>query len=218
MRYGYVRVSTEQQNTDRQIINIQKYDPTITLESETLFIEKISGKKSVEERSEYNVLRRVVRPGDELVVDALDRLGRTKQIVKAEIEYFKNRHVTLRVLSLPTTLTEMPDKENSWVMDMVNNIIIEVYSSLAEEELAIKERRQRDGIEAAKQRGVYKGRKPVHVNQDSFKELYHRWKSGNLRTKEFNLAASNMEVLIQYIEMLTDEFSSSNTLVQPYAL
>lgn len=185
MRYGYVRVSTEQQNTDRQIINIQKYDPTITLESETLFIEKISGKKSVEERSEYNVLRRVVRPGDELVVDALDRLGRTKQIVKAEIEYFKNRHVTLRVLSLPTTLTEMPDKENSWVMDMVNNIIIEVYSSLAEEELAIKERRQRDGIEAAKQRGVYKGRKPVHVNQDSFKELYHRWKSGNLRTKEF---------------------------------
>ena len=183
MRYGYARVSTSQQNLDLQIIGIQGFDSSISESNENLFIEKISGKKAVDEREEYRILRRVLRPGDELVIDALDRLGRTKQIVKDEVEYFKKKGVTLRVLSLPTTLTDLG--ENAWVMEMVNNIIIEVYSSLAEEELAIKERRQRDGIEAAKLRGVYKGRKPKQIDWASFEGLYARWKAGGLKTKEF---------------------------------
>lgn len=183
MRYGYARVSTSQQNLDRQIIGIQNFDQDISESNENLFVEKISGKKTVDEREEYKVLRRMLRLGDELVIDALDRLGRTKQIVKDEVEYFKKKGVTLRVLSLPTTLADLG--ENQWVMEMVNNIIIEVYSSLAEEELAIKERRQRDGIEAAKRRGVYKGRKPKQVNWTAFESLYARWKSGGLKTKEF---------------------------------
>lgn len=212
MRYGYARVSTIQQNLDRQVEGIQKYDDSISESNENLFVEKISGKKSVDEREEYKILRRVLRPGDELVIDALDRLGRTKQIVKEEVEYFKKKGVTLRVLSLPTTLTDL--SENTWVMEMVNNIIIEVYSSLAEEELVIKERRQRDGIEAAKKRGVYKGRKPKQVDWSQFEGLYQRWKDGGLKTKEFKqllgLSTSTFyRVIKEYESDTLDELKTS---------
>ena len=68
--YGYIRVSTKEQNTDRQIEHIKKHFPNIKMEN--MFIEKVSGKKDVDERTEYSILRRVVRSGDELVVDSLD--------------------------------------------------------------------------------------------------------------------------------------------------
>ena len=118
----------------------------------------------------------------------------------------------MRVLSLPTTLTDL--SENTWVMEMVNNIIIEVYSSLAEEELVIKERRQRDGIEAAKKRGVYKGRKPKQVDWSQFEGLYQRWKDGGLKTKEFKqllgLSTSTFyRVIKEYESDTLDELKTS---------
>jgi len=180
-RYGYVRVSDKDQNPDRQIEGIKKQYPNI--QEDNMFIEKISGKKGVDERPEYAVLRRVLRSGDELVIDALDRLGRKKADIKAELEYLKGKGVILRILLMPTTLVEMEGQ--AWVMDMMNNLLIEVYSSIAEQELVEKERRQRAGIEEAKKKGVYKGRKPIEYDEDRFAELYPRWKSGGIKAKEF---------------------------------
>ena len=179
--YAYIRVSTQDQHTDRQIESIKKHFPTIS--EENLLIEKISGKKGMDERQEYSILRRVLRAGDELIVDSLDRLGRRKADIKSELEYLKNKGVILRVLLIPTTLIEVEGQ--AWAIDMINNLLIEVYSSLAEQELVEKERRQRDGIEAAKLRGVYKGRKPIDYDQDKFTELYKRWKAGAIKAKEF---------------------------------
>lgn len=179
--YGYIRVSTQDQHPDRQIEGIKKHFPAIN--EENLFIEKISGKRGMDERQEYAVLRRVLRSGDELVIDSLDRLGRKKADIKAELEYLRNKGIILRVLLIPTTLIEVDGQ--AWAIEMINNLLIEVYSSLAEQELIEKERRQRDGIEAAKQRGVYKGRKPIEYDQDKFQDLYTRWKAGAIKAKEF---------------------------------
>ncbi len=179
--YAYIRVSTKEQNTDRQVENIKKNFPSI--KDENMFIEKVSGKKGVEERSEYAVLRRIVRAGDELVIDALDRLGRRKADIKAELEYLCSRNVKLRVLLIPTTLVQIEGQD--WAIDMINNLLIEVYSSLAQQELAEKERRQRDGIAIAKTKGVYKGRKPISYDMERFESLYHKWKSGILKSKDF---------------------------------
>lgn len=179
--YGYIRVSSQEQHTDRQITSIKKHFPAI--KDENMFIEKISGKKGMDERQEYAVLRRVLRSGDELVIDSLDRLGRRKVDIKSELEYLKNRGVVLRVLLIPTTLIEIDGQ--AWAIEMINNLLIEVYSSLAEQELVEKERRQRAGIEAAKARGVYKGRKPIEYDQDKFIELYKRWRAGAIKAKEF---------------------------------
>ena len=119
----------------------------------------------------------------ELVIDSLDRLGRRKADIKAELEYLKNRGIILRVILIPTTLIEIDGQ--AWAIEMINNLLIEVYSSLAEQELVEKERRQRAGIEAAKVRGVYKGRKPIEFDQNKFAELYIRWKNGNIRSNEY---------------------------------
>lgn len=180
-RYGYVRVSTKDQHPDRQIENIKKHYPDI--KDDNLFIEKISGKKGMDERDEYAVLRRIVRSGDELVIDALDRLGRKKTDIKAELEYLKTKGVVIRVLLIPTTLMEIDGQE--WVLEMINNLLIEVYTSLAQQEISEKERRQRDGIEVAKANGVYKGRKPIEYDEVKFTDLYKRWRNGAIKAKEF---------------------------------
>ncbi len=179
--YAYARVSTQEQHVDRQIENIRKYCPDI--DADHLFIEKISGKRGMDDRQEYSVLRRVLRNGDELVIDSLDRLGRRKSDIKTELEYLRSKGVILRILLIPTTLMDVDGQE--WVMEMVNNLLIEVYSSIAEQEMAERERRQRDGIEAAKKRGVYKGRKPIEVDEGKFAELYKRWRAGDIKAKEF---------------------------------
>lgn len=180
-RYGYVRVSTKDQHPDRQIENIKKHYPDI--KDDNLFIEKISGKKGMDEREEYAVLRRIVRSGDELVIDALDRLGRKKTDIKAELEYLKTKGVVIRVLLIPTTLVEIDGQE--WAIEMINNLLIEVYTSLAQQEISEKERRQRDGIEVAKANGVYKGRKPIEYDEVKFTDLYKRWRNGAIKAKEF---------------------------------
>ena len=180
-RYGYVRVSTKEQHPDRQIENIKKHYPDI--KEDNLFIEKISGKKGMDERDEYAVLRRIVRSGDELVIDALDRLGRKKTDIKAELEYLKTKGVVIRVLLIPTTLVEIDGQE--WAIEMINNLLIEVYTSLAQQEISEKERRQRDGIEVAKANGVYKGRKPIEYDEVKFTDLYKRWRNGAIKAKEF---------------------------------
>ena len=179
--YGYGRVSDKDQHPDRQIAAIKKYAPDIP--EENLFIEKISGKKGVDDRAEYAVLRRVLRAGDRLYIDSLDRLGRRKADIKAELEYLKNKGVIVRVLTIPTTLINLEGQD--WVLELINNLLIEVYSSLAEQELAEKERRQRSDIEIAKQKGVYKGRKPIEYDMSKFAELYGRWKAGAIKAKEF---------------------------------
>ena len=180
-RYGYVRVSTKDQHPDRQIENIKKHYPDI--KDDNLFIEKISGKKGMDERDEYAVLRRIVRTGDELVIDALDRLGRKKTDIKAELEYLKTKGVVIRVLLIPTTLVEIDGQE--WAIEMINNLLIEVYTSLAQQEISEKERRQRDGIEVAKANGVYKGRKTIEYDEVKFTDLYKRWRNGAIKAKEF---------------------------------
>ena len=78
--YCYIRVSTDRQNTIRQENAIREYYAKrgVIFSPEVIFVEKISGKKQGEDRSEYAVLKRVLRAGDELVIDSVDRLGRTQ--------------------------------------------------------------------------------------------------------------------------------------------
>ena len=68
---------------------------------------------------------------------------------------------------------------------MVKNLLVEVYTSLAQQEVSEKERRQKEGIEIAKAKGVYKGRKPIEYDPIRFEELYKRWKAGSIMAKEF---------------------------------
>lgn len=142
MMYAYLRVSTREQNLDRQISAVKEFAPDML--AENIISDKQSGKNF--DRENYQHLKEVVRRGDEIIIKELDRLGRNKDGIKAELKWFKDAGVIVRVLDVPTTLIDF--KGQDWIADMVNNILIEVMGSIAEQERNKSGRRQREGLDA----------------------------------------------------------------------
>lgn len=146
--YGYARVSSREQNEDRQLEALMRFG----VSEQNIIIDKCSGKDT--EREGYQYLKRqILRKGDTLVIKELDRLSRNKSDIKRELEQFKEMGVRVKILDIPTTLTDFPS-EQMWVMDMINSILIEVLGSIAENERNKIRSRQREGIEAAKKKNV----------------------------------------------------------------
>ena len=140
-KYFAVRVSSKDQNFARQLAVAAEYG----IPAENVFCDKISGRKK--ERPEYDRMKSLLKKGDEVYFTELDRVGRAKHLIKEELEWFKERGVIVRILNIPTTLTEFTEGQE-WIMEMVNNILIEVLSTISEQEWTkIKERREA-GIQA----------------------------------------------------------------------
>lgn len=140
-KYLYVRVSTTEQNETRQLNLKEKYN----LRNSDVFIDKSSGKNF--DRPAYKKLKDELRAGDSLIVMSLDRLGRDKQQALNELRELKEKGIRLIVDDIPTTTIEI-DEKNQSIIEMINNILIEVYTTLAEEELKRTKLRQKQGIEA----------------------------------------------------------------------
>lgn len=151
MIYGYIRVSKKDQSLQRQLDSIKSYCPDI-LDS-NIFCDKKSGKTF--SRDQYLKLKSKVTAGDEIIIHELDRFGRNKEEIKAELKELQAKGVRFRILNIPTTLSSVSD---DWMFDMVNNILIEVYSSLAEKERELISSRTREGQKAARRRGKNPGR------------------------------------------------------------
>ena len=139
MIYHYCRVSTKDQNLERQLIALNAYKP-----ADMVFCDKQSGKNF--DRSEYKRLCEVVAEGDEVIIEELDRLGRNKDAVKEALEFFKKKGVKVRMLDVPTTLNDFPGQE--WIQEMVNNVLVEVLGAIAEQERNKIIKRQQEGIAA----------------------------------------------------------------------
>jgi DNA invertase Pin-like site-specific DNA recombinase len=183
-RYFYARVSSEKQNLDRQIESARMYK-----EIDEIFKDKQSGKDF--NRDDYQRMKKILQPGDEVVVHSLDRLGRNKEMIKEELAWLKAHGVTVRVLDVPTTMIEYPDGQE-WIMDMVNNILIEVLGSFAEQERENIRKRQKEGIAAMPVDG--KGRRvskktgghfgPAEKRVENFAEVYERQQRGEIKLSE----------------------------------
>ena len=162
--YGYARVSSREQNEDRQYEALTRFG----VPPENIIIDKCSGKDI--EREGYQYLKRqILRSGDTIVIKELDRLSRSKADIKRELEEFKAMGVRVKILDIPTTLTDFPP-EQEWVMDMINSILIEVLGSIAENERNKIRSRQREGIDAAKRKNVRFGR-PSAPLPDNWNEV-----------------------------------------------
>lgn len=140
-KYFSARVSTKDQNLARQLEAAKRYG----IPEKNVFCDKISGRKK--DRPEYDRLKSIVKQGDEVYFEELDRIGRDKALIKEELEWFKEKGVIVRVMDVPTTLMEFPDGQ-SWVLEMVNNILIEVLGTIAEQEWKKIKKRREDGIAA----------------------------------------------------------------------
>jgi len=186
-RYFYGRVSAKDQNLARQLESAKQYK-----DIDCVFTDKQSGKNF--NRDGYQEMKSVLEHGDEVIVHALDRLGRNKDAIKEELAWFKEQGVVVRILNVPTTLIEYPEGQE-WLMDMVNNILIEVLGAFAEQERENIRKRQAEGIAAmpvdengrristkpGKQGKTY-GRK--EKRPENFEEVLRRQRAGELTLSE----------------------------------
>ena len=175
--YYYARVSSKEQNLDRQIAAFK----AMGAQEREIITDKESGKNL--ERTGYQALKNaILRPGDTLVVKSLDRLSRNKRDIKNELQYFKNNRIRLKIIELPTTMMELPEGQE-WVFEMVNNILIEVLGTIAERERETIHERQAEGIASAKAKGKKLGR-PALTFPANWDEVYSSWKAGQITAKE----------------------------------
>ena len=174
--YYYARVSTKEQNLDRQLNAFRQLGAT----DRDIVTDKESGKNL--DRSGYQALKTtILRQGDTLVIKSLDRLSRNKGDIRAELQYFKEHGIRVKIIDLPTTMTDFPVGQE-WVLEMVNNILIEVLGTIAEQERETIRKRQAEGIEAAKQNGKKLGR-PALTFPANWNEVYTSWKAGEITAK-----------------------------------
>ena len=186
-RYGYHRTSTREQHLDRGITEINAYCDANNLELEKIFTDQHTGKNF--NRPRYTIMKEdVLRAGDELIITEVDRLGRNKQETLKELQYYRDNGIRVKILELPTTLMDLSAMDNtmaSMIMETINNMLIELYATMAQAEMEKKEKRQKEGIRAKKERGEWDdyGR-PAVMSQDEFAEHYKKVISGELRPFE----------------------------------
>ena len=186
-RYGYHRTSTKEQHLDRGISEITAYCESNNLTLEKIYTDQQTGKNF--NRPRYTILKEdVLREGDELIITEVDRLGRNKADTLKELQYFKDAGIRVKILELPTTLMDVSKMDNSMarmVIETINNMLIELYAAMAEAEIEKKEKRQREGIQAKKDRGEWEdyGR-PRAMSISDFAREYEAVKEGKLRPCE----------------------------------
>ena len=173
MIYGYHRTSTREQHLDRGIKEITEYCQKNGLELQRIFTDQQTGKNY--ERPRYIVLKNdILRSGDTLIITEVDRLGRNKIATLEELRFFQQQNIRVMILELPTTLQDLSLIDNSMarmIMETVNNMLIELYSAMAQAEIEKKEKRQAEGIQAMKERGEwYKYGRPRKLTLEKFKE------------------------------------------------
>lgn len=156
---AYHRTSTSDQHLDRGIAELKKYcaDHQLMLYKGKVYTDQQTGKDF--NRPRYQMLKEeILESGDTLIVTELDRLGRNKKATLNELRFFNDNGIRVMVLELPTTLLPIDTMENSMarmMLETINNMMIELYASMAQAELEKKEKRQREGIEAKKARGEW---------------------------------------------------------------
>ena len=173
--YGYVRVSSQDQNEDRQMIAMREYG----IPDGHIFLDKQSGKDF--NRPQYLAMKDTVQKGDLLVVKSIDRLGRSYDDIREQWRILtKEKQIDIRVIEMPLLDTrQYKDLMGTFIADLV----LQVLSFCSESERTAIRQRQAEGIAAAKARGVRFGR-PAKKPPEDFAEMVKAWKSGEIRIEE----------------------------------
>ena len=169
--YGYVRVSTREQNEDRQLIALRE----VGVSDNNIFMDKQSGKDF--ERPQYKKLLRKMKKDDLLYIKSIDRLGRNyEEILQQWRIITKDKGVDIVVLDMPLLDTR---RGKDLMGTFLSDIVLQVLSFVAENERTNIRQRQAEGIAAAKAKGVRFGRPPAPL-PENFHHLYQQWKNGKI--------------------------------------
>ena len=192
--FAYLRVSTKEQNLDRQLDRIRQLNEYI--DERDIYCDKESGKDF--NRPEWQALKRSIRPGDTLFIHSLDRLGRNKQGILQEWQWLIENKINIVVLDMPLLDTRKYQNLDG-VGDLVVNLVLQILSWLAEQERTNIKQRQKEGIASAKSRGVKFGRPPIQKPKD-FEKVYHQWKNGEITaTKAMQLLGLKRNTFYKFV-------------------
>lgn len=188
MKYiGYHRTSTKEQHLDRGLAEIKAYCEQNNIPLKKIYTDQQTGKNF--DRPRYTVMKEdVLEAGDVLIITELDRLGRSKKDTMREIQHYRDSGIRLMVLELPTTLMDLSKMDNSlqaMMLETINNMMLELYASMAQAEIEKKEKRQREGIEAKKKRGEWEdyGR-PSIEKPDNWDAVIAQWEGKEITAVE----------------------------------
>ena len=166
MKVGYIRVSTEEQNTARQEVMMEE------LGVEKIFMEKITAKTQCG-REQLEAMLQFVREGDVVVVESISRIARNTRDLLEIVERLEEKGAAF-----------ISRKESIDTKTPAGKFMLTVFGAMAQLEREYLLDRQREGIEIARQNGKYKGRKPIEMNEGKFVEVYARWKAGQCKGVE----------------------------------
>lgn len=172
--FGYVRVSTKDQNEARQVIAMQEFG----IDMQHLFIEKQSGKDF--NRPQYQRLLRKLKPGDTLVIKSIDRLGRNyNEIIEQWRILTKEKRTAIVVLDMPLLDTQ---QGRDLTGTLIADIVLQLLSYVAQTERDFIKRRQAEGIAAAKANGVRFGAPPKD-RTDDYERIRKDWQHGRISAR-----------------------------------
>lgn len=182
MEYGYARVSTKEQNEERQLIALTAFG----VAADAIFVDKQSGKDF--ERMQYRKLIRKLKDGDTLVVKSIDRLGRNYyEILEQWRVITKEKRAAIVVLDMPLLDTR---QNRDLTGTLIADIVLQLLSYVAQTEREFIRQRQAEGIAAAKARGVQFGRRPMQ-RPENFQVLRQKWEYGEISARQ---AAAQLKI------------------------
>ena len=174
MTYGYIRVSTREQNERRQSIALRDFG----VENSRIYMDKQSGKNF--ERTQYQWLLRKLKCGDTLVIKSIDRLGRNyEEILEQWRIITKEKQVGIVVLDMPLLDT---CQNRDLTGTLIADIVLQLLSYVAQTEREFIRQRQAEGIAAAKQQGVKFGRRPMERSPE-YESLKKQWQQGKISAR-----------------------------------
>lgn len=169
--YGYVRVSTKEQNEDRQLIALHE----VGVLQKNIYTDKQSGKDF--NRPQYKRLLKKIKPGDLLYIKSIDRLGRNYEEIQNQWRIItKEKNADIYVIDMPLLDTR---RGKDLLGTFISDLVLQLLSFVAENERTNIKQRQAEGIAAAKAKGIRFGRPPKPL-PDNFHEAYQRWKQGEI--------------------------------------
>lgn len=173
--FGYARVSSKEQNEERQIVAFKDYG----IDERDIYIDKQSGKDF--DREQYSILKHILRENDILVIKSIDRLGRNYNMIIDEWKDITNNiKADVVVIDMPLLDTT---KNKDLLGTFISDLILQILSYVAEQERTFIKQRQKEGISTAMNKGIKFGRPTIEKPQN-YDIVVSRWKNKEIRTKE----------------------------------
>jgi len=174
--YGYARVSTREQNADRQFVAMRDFG----VPDDNIFLDKLSGKDF--QRQAYRKLLKQLKPDDTLVIKSIDRLGRNyDEILEQWRIITKEKQTAIVVLDIP--LLDARQKERDLTGTFIADLVLQILSYVAQTEREFTRQRQTEGIAAARKRGVRFGR-PQMERPETFWKIREAWERSEISARE----------------------------------